>query len=197
MNVQAMVFGNTGENSGTGVAFTRNPSTGAREYYGEYLMRAQGEDVVAGIRTPKPVAEMEQELPGIFEELKSVYAKLENHYRDIQDFEFTIENGTLFLLQTRTGKRTAQAAVKAAVDMVKEGLIAKEEAIMRVRPEQLDQLLHPMFDPRAEKKVIAKGLNASPGAAVGRGVFNSDRAVEMIALELVLRVSCAVVRGAA
>ncbi|MCK5397959.1 MAG: pyruvate, phosphate dikinase, partial [Thermoplasmata archaeon] len=180
VNVQVMVFGNYGQTSGTGVAFTRNPATGEKEYYGEYLMNAQGEDVVAGIRTPKPVTEMEQEMPSQYEELKKAYATLENHYKDIQDFEFTIEEGTLYLLQTRNGKRTAQAAIKAAVDMMKEGLITKEEAIMHVDPGQLDQLLHPIFDPTAEKKVIAKGLNASPGAATGKVVFDSDRAVEMV-----------------
>ena len=177
VNVQVMVFGNIGQNSGTGVAFTRNPSTGEKEYYGEYLMNAQGEDVVAGIRTPKPVTEMAQEMPSQYEDLKKVYGILENHYKDIQDLEFTIEEGTLYLLQTRNGKRTAQAAVKAAVDMHKEGFITREEAIMRVDPNQLDQLLHPVFDPTAEKKVIAKGLNASPGAATGKVVFDSDIAV--------------------
>ncbi len=180
VNVQVMVFGNIGHDSGTGVAFTRNPATGEKEYYGEYLMDAQGEDVVAGIRTPKPVTEMAQEMPSQYEELKKVYGILENHYKDIQDFEFTIEEGTLYLLQTRNGKRTAQAAVKAAVDMMKEGYITKEEAIMRVDPNQLDQLLHPVFDPSAEKQVIAKGLNASPGAATGKVVFDSDKAVEMV-----------------
>ena len=180
VNVQVMVFGNVGQNSGTGVAFTRNPSTGEKEYYGEYLMNAQGEDVVAGIRTPKPVTEMAQEMPSQYEDLKKVYGILENHYKDIQDLEFTIEEGTLYLLQTRNGKRTAQAAVKAAVDMHKEGFITREEAIMRVDPNQLDQLLHPVFDPTAEKKVIAKGLNASPGAATGKVVFDSDKAVEMV-----------------
>ncbi len=180
VNVQVMVFGNIGQDSGTGVAFTRNPATGEKEYYGEYLMNAQGEDVVAGIRTPKPVTEMELEMPSQYEELKEVYGILENHYKDIQDFEFTIEEGTLYLLQTRNGKRTAQAAVKAAVDMMKEGFITKEEAIMRVDPNQLDQLLHPVFDPNAEKQVIAKGLNASPGAATGKVVFDSNKAVEMV-----------------
>ena len=180
VNVQIMVFGNIGQASGTGVAFTRNPATGEKEYYGEYLMNAQGEDVVAGIRTPKPVTEMAQEMPSQYEDLKKAYATLENHYKDIQDFEFTIEEGQLYLLQTRNGKRTAQAAVKAAVDMMKEGYITKEEAIMRVDPGQLDQLLHPMFDPNAERQIIAKGLNASPGAATGKVVFDSDRAVEMV-----------------
>ncbi len=180
VNVQVMVFGNFGQTSGTGVAFTRNPATGDKEYYGEYLMNAQGEDVVAGIRTPKPVTEMAQEMPAQYEELKTAYANLETHYKDIQDFEFTIEEGVLYLLQTRNGKRTAQAAVKAAVDFVKEGVISREEAIMRVDPNQLDQLLHPMFDPNAEKQIIAKGLNASPGAASGKVVFDSDKAVEMV-----------------
>ena len=180
VNVQVMVFGNIGQTSGTGVAFTRNPATGEKEYYGEYLVNAQGEDVVAGIRTPKLVTEMEQEMPSQYEDLKEVYGILENHYKDIQDFEFTIEEGQLYLLQTRNGKRTAQAAVKAAVDMHKEGFITKEEAIMRVEPDQLDQLLHPMFDPKAEKQIIAKGLNASPGAATGKVVFDSDRAVDLM-----------------
>ncbi len=177
VNIQSMVFGNIGMNSGTGVAFTRDPSTGEREFFGEYLINAQGEDVVAGIRTPKPINQMEQDMPERFEELKQVYQTLENHYRDIQDFEFTIESGVLFILQTRNGKRTAQAAVKSAVDMVNEGLITKEEAILRMEPAQLDQLLHPMFDPKAERNVIARGLKASPGAASGKVVFDSDRAV--------------------
>ncbi|PIZ91029.1 pyruvate, phosphate dikinase [Candidatus Micrarchaeota archaeon CG_4_10_14_0_2_um_filter_60_11] len=181
VNVQAMVFGNRGANSGTGVAFTRNPATGAKEHYGEYLVDAQGEDVVAGIRTPKPVDEMKKDLPAAYAELLEVYDKLEKHYKEMQDFEFTIEGGKLYMLQTRTGKRTAQAAVKIAVDMVKEALIDKETAVMRVEPNSINQLLHEQLDPTAELKVIAKGLAASPGAAVGRIVFNAEDAQEWAA----------------
>ncbi|MGA2193522.1 MAG: pyruvate, phosphate dikinase, partial [Nitrospirota bacterium] len=179
VNVQAMVFGNMGETSATGVGFTRNPATGAKEFYGEYLTNAQGEDVVAGIRTPRPITELKAEMPKVYKQLRDITTKLEQHYRDVQDFEFTVQDGVLFMLQTRTGKRTAQAAVKIAVDMVKEKLITKEEAILRVEPGQLDQLLHPIIDPKAKKTVIAKGLNASPGAAVGKAVFSADDAVEM------------------
>ncbi|MHB8173238.1 MAG: pyruvate, phosphate dikinase, partial [Nitrospirota bacterium] len=178
VNVQAMVFGNMGETSATGVGFTRNPATGVKEFYGEYLTNAQGEDVVAGIRTPHPIIELQKEMPKVYKQLRDITTRLERHYRDVQDFEFTIEDGTLFMLQTRTGKRTAQAAVRIAVDMVKEKLITKEEAILRVEPSQLDQLLHPIIDPKAKKNVIAKGLNASPGAAVGKAVFTADDAVE-------------------
>ncbi len=178
VNVQAMVFGNMGETSATGVGFTRNPATGVKEFYGEYLTNAQGEDVVAGIRTPHPIAELQGEMPKVYKQLRDITTRLERHYSDVQDFEFTIEDGTLYMLQTRTGKRTAQAAVKIAVDMVKEKLITKEEAILRVEPSQLDQLLHPVIDPKAKKNVIAKGLNASPGAAVGKAVFTADDAVE-------------------
>jgi len=179
INVQTMVFGNMGTDSGTGVGFTRNPSDGKKEFYGEYLTNAQGEDVVAGIRTPKPITEMGQEMPAVYKQLREITSKLEKHYRDIQDFEFTIEKGVLYMLQTRTGKRTAAAAVKIAVDMVKEKLISKEEALMRVEPEALDQLLHPVIDPKATPKVIAKGLPASPGAATGQVVFNSEDAVKL------------------
>ncbi len=179
VNVQAMVFGNLGENSATGVGFTRNPATGEKEFYGEFLLNAQGEDVVAGIRTPRPIQELADVMPEVYEELKRITERLERHYRDVQDFEFTVENGRLFMLQTRTGKRTAQAAVKIAVDMVGERLITKEEAILRVDPTSLDQLLHPRFDPAASYEVIARGLAASPGAAVGRVVFDPDEAVEM------------------
>ncbi len=178
VNVQAMVFGNLGPTSGTGVAFTRNPSTGEKKFFGEFLINAQGEDVVAGIRTPEPIDQLAKEMPKVYKQLVQVYKKLEKHYRDMQDLEFTVENGRLYLLQTRTGKRTAKAAVKIAVDMVKERLISKEEAIMRVSPAQLDQLLHPMIDPSQELKVIAKGLPASPGAAVGKVVFTAEDAVE-------------------
>jgi len=176
VNVQMMVFGNMGFDSGTGVGFTRNPSTGEKEYYGEYLLNAQGEDVVAGIRTPKPIVEMQKDLPQVFEELKKVYEILEKHYKDMQDFEFTIEKGKLYLLQTRTGKRTAQAAIKIAVDMVREGLIDEKTAVKRVEPDQINQLLHPRIDRSQSLKVLAKGLPASPGAAYGKVVFDADDA---------------------
>lgn len=179
VNVQAMVFGNMGNDCATGVGFTRNPSTGQNEFYGEYLTNAQGEDVVAGIRTPKPILELKKDMPDAFNELKKITDNLEVHYRDIQDFEFTIEQNKLYMLQTRTGKRTAHAAVKIAVDMVKEKMISEEEAIMRVEPEGLNQLLHPIIDPKAKYEVIATGLPASPGAAVGRVVFNSEDAVKV------------------
>ncbi len=178
VNVQSMVFGNMGDDSATGVGFTRNPSTGNKEFYGEYLTNAQGEDVVAGIRTPRPIVHLGEDIPQAYKELRAITAQLEKKYRDVQDFEFTIEKGRLFMLQTRTGKRTAAAAVKIAVDMVKEKLITKEEALMRVEPEALDQLLHPVIDPKAQLKVIAKGLAASPGAATGRAVFDADSAAE-------------------
>ncbi len=178
VNVQTMVFGNMGDDSGTGVGFTRNPATGEKVFYGEYLTNAQGEDVVAGIRTPKPIAELEKEMPEVFKQLKEITSRLEKHYRDVQDFEFTIEKKKLFMLQTRSGKRTAKAAVKIAVDMVKEKLITEEEAILRVAPNTLDQLLHPVFDPKVKLNIIAKGLPASPGAASGRVVFTADEAVE-------------------
>ncbi len=178
VNVQAMVFGNMGDTSATGVGFTRDPSTGAKVFYGEYLTNAQGEDVVAGIRTPHPIADLEKEMPEVFRQLREITNKLERHYRDVQDFEFTIQEGRLFMLQTRTGKRTAQAAVKIAVDMVQEGLISKEEAVLRVEPASLDHLLHPIIDPKAKVEVIAKGLPASPGAASGQAVFTADEAVK-------------------
>ena len=179
VNVQSMVFGNMGEDSGTGVGFTRNPATGEKGIYGEYLLNAQGEDVVAGIRTPRPLSQLKDDMPGIYEELVSVTQRLESHYRDVQDFEFTIENGVLYLLQTRTGKRTVQAAIKIATDMVEEKLISKEEALRRVEPDQLDQLLHRRIDAGAKVEVIAQGLPASPGAATGAIVFTADRAVEL------------------
>ncbi len=181
VNVQAMVFGNMGEDSGTGVAFTRNPSDGTNELYGEYLFNAQGEDVVAGIRTPKPISELKEENPRLYDEFVEFSNKLETHYRDMQDMEFTIERGKLYMLQTRNGKRTAQAALKIAIDLVKEGVLTEEEAILKVEPGQLDALLHPQFDPAAlgKAKLIATGLNASPGAATGRVVFNADRAKEL------------------
>ena len=176
VNVQAMVFGNMGETSGTGVAFTRDPSTGENVFYGEYLMNAQGEDVVAGIRTPLPIAELKKGMPEVYAELEQIYKRLENHYKDMQDIEFTIQEGKLYILQTRVGKRTATAAVRIAVEMVEEGLIDKKTALLRVEPEQLDQLLHPMIDPKAKYEAIAKGLPASPGAAAGRIVFTAEEA---------------------
>jgi len=173
VNVQAMVFGNMGDESGTGVCFTRNPSTGERKFYGEFLMNAQGEDVVAGIRTPLPIKELNKIMPKAYKELVAIYKKLEKHYRDMQDLEFTIENRKLFLLQTRTGKRTAPAAIRMAVEMVKEKLISINEAILRVDPHSLDQLLHPTIDTKKKANFIAKGLPASPGAAVGEIVFTA------------------------
>ncbi|MFH1686100.1 MAG: pyruvate, phosphate dikinase [bacterium] len=177
VNVQAMVFGNLGNSSGTGVGFTRNPSTGDKEFYGEYLLNAQGEDVVAGIRTPQPLSQLSQEMPKVYKQLKQITTRLEKHYRDVQDFEFTVEDGVLYMLQTRTGKRTIQAAIKIAVDMVKEKLISKEEAIMRISPHELDRLLHPSLDPEAKYNVIATGLPASPGAASGGVYFTAEAVV--------------------
>ncbi|MHA1549915.1 MAG: pyruvate, phosphate dikinase, partial [Alphaproteobacteria bacterium] len=179
VNIQAMVFGNMGETSGTGVAFTRNPSTGEKKFYGEFLMNAQGEDVVAGIRTPKPIAGLKEVMPEAYAELEKIYQKLENHFCDMQDLEFTIEEGKLYLLQTRNGKRTAAAAVRIAVEMVQEEMISKEEAVASVEANSLDTLLHPCLDPNEAKKVIAKGLPASPGAACGKVVFHADTAKEM------------------
>ncbi|MFQ5645889.1 MAG: pyruvate, phosphate dikinase [bacterium] len=185
VNVQSMVYGNLGNDSGTGVAFTRDPSTGERVFFGEYLLNAQGQDEVAGIRTPQPInkqrcsdgaVSLEEEMPAVYNELESVYKSLENHYTDMQDLEFTIQKNRLFLLQTRTGKRTAAAAVKIAVDMVKEGMIDKKTAVSRVEPVQLDQLLHPMVDPKSSNTKLAKGLPASPGAAVGHVVFTAEKA---------------------
>jgi pyruvate,orthophosphate dikinase len=178
VNVVQMVFGNKGERSGTGVAFTRDPSTGEAGLYGEFLANAQGEDVVAGIRTPQPIAAMRDSLPKAFEQFVDTMRRLEEHYRDMQDIEFTVEDEQLYLLQTRSAKRTAAAALKAAVTMVDEGLISREEAVARIDPAQLDQLLHPMIDPKASLEVAAKGLNASPGAASGGIVFDADAAVE-------------------
>jgi pyruvate,orthophosphate dikinase len=178
VNVVQMVFGNKGEESGTGVAFTRDPSTGEPGLYGEFLANAQGEDVVAGIRTPEPLARMEQQLPAAFQQLLETMRRLEEHYRDMQDIEFTVEDNALYLLQTRSAKRTAAAAVKSAVDMVDEGLISREQAVTRIDPAQLDQLLHPMIDPTADWEVAAKGLNASPGAACGKIVLDADTAEE-------------------
>ena len=179
VNVQSMVFGNMGDTSGTGVAFTRNPSTGEKKLYGEYLINAQGEDVVSGIRTPQPIAKLEEELPEVYEQFVNIANLLEAHYKDMQDIEFTIENKKLYMLQTRNGKRTTNAAVKIAVDMVDEGVISKEEAIIRIEPSQLDQLLHPSIDPNAKLNVVAKGLPASPGAAFGQVVFNADEAAAL------------------
>ncbi len=193
VNVQAMVFGNMGETSATGVAFTRDPSTGERAHYGEYLINAQGEDVVAGIRTPQYLTRaardragakapsMEETMPEVFAELARVFDLLERHYRDMQDIEFTVERGTLWMLQTRSGKRTAKAALRIAVDMAQDGLITEDEAVLRIDPSALDQLLHPTLDPAAERKVIAKGLPASPGAACGKAVFDADTAETMAA----------------
>jgi pyruvate, orthophosphate dikinase len=180
VNVQAMVFGNMGNNSGTGVAFTRDPATGVDEFYGEYLLNAQGEDVVAGIRTPKHISKLKEEMPEIYRQLIDIRKKLEEHYRDMQDIEFTIQEGKLYMLQTRTGKRTAAAALKIAVDMVNKGHIDKKTAVKRVEPQMLDQLLHKQLDNKAKEKaeLLAKGLPASPGAALGRVVFDADTAVE-------------------
>lgn len=191
VNIQSMVFGNMGNDCATGVAFTRNPSTGENSFYGEYLINAQGEDVVAGIRTPRNITKktrlesssedlsLEETMPEAFSELTKIYKKLESHYRDMQDIEFTIENKKLWMLQTRSGKRTAKASIKIAVDMVSEKLITKDEALLRIDPKILDTLLHPTLDPKAKKNVIAKGLPASPGAATGKVTFNADDAEQM------------------
>jgi pyruvate,orthophosphate dikinase len=180
-SVQAMVFGNLGDTSATGVGFTRDPATGAKTFYGEFLINAQGEDVVAGIRTPQPISELEKAMPAAYKQLREITTKLEQHYRDMQDFEFTIEENKLYMLQTRNGKRTGPAAVRVAVEMVEEGMIDKREAVLRVQPQQLDQLLHPVFDVKSlkELKLVATGIDASPGAAVGRAVFSADDAVEL------------------
>src|SRR5205085_3095270 len=188
VNIQARVFGNMGETSATGVAFTRNPSTGESRLYGEFLINAQGEDVVAGIRTPQDITEyarkesgsdkasMETAMPEAFKELTRIYTLLEKHYRDMQDLEFTVEQGKLWMLQTRSGKRTVKAALRIAVELAREGLITRAQAVERVDPAALDQLLHPTIDPAAERKVIATGLPASPGAAAGEIVLSSDEA---------------------
>ena len=180
VNVQPMVFGNLNENSGTGVAFTRDPATGEKALFGEYLINAQGEDVVAGVRTPSPIAQLKEDMPAVYEQFQTIAHNLENHYRDMQDMEFTIENGKLYMLQTRNGKRTAAAALKIAVDLVDEGMITEEEAVLRVEPKQLDSLLHPMFDAKALKaaKPIGSGLAASPGAACGQVVFTAEDAAK-------------------
>jgi pyruvate,orthophosphate dikinase len=189
VTVQAMVFGNQGEDCATGVAFTRDPSTGERRFFGEYLINAQGEDVVAGIRTPQPIniagkrygdaQSLEEAMPAAYQDLVRTYERLEQHYRDMQDIEFTIHKGKLWMLQTRTGKRTAKAMVRIAVEMVREGMLTADEAVLRVDPNKIDELLHPMLDPKADKKIIARGLPASPGAAVGKVVFHADDAVEL------------------
>ena len=191
VNVQAMVFGNMGETSATGVAFTRNPSTGESKLYGEFLINAQGEDVVAGIRTPQDITDearqesgsdkpsMETAMPDAFKELTRIYTRLEKHYRDMQDMEFTVEQGKLWMLQTRSGKRTAKAALRIAVELANEGLISKKDAVTRIDPASLDQLLHPTIDPQAKRDVIAIGLPASPGAASGEIVFSSDEAAKL------------------
>ena len=179
VTVQSMVFGNMGDTSATGVAFTRNPATGEKKFYGEYMINAQGEDVVAGIRTPNSIDMLAEDMPDVYQDLVKVYQKLENHYKDMQDLEFTIENQRLFLLQTRAGKRTAASAIKVAIDMVNEGLISKREALMRVPANQLDQIFHPMISPKAKLKLLGKGLGASPGAAAGKIVFTPERAQEL------------------
>ena len=178
VNVQPMVFGNLNENSGTGVAFTRDPATGEKNLFGEYLINAQGEDVVAGVRTPSPIARLAEDMPAVYEQFKNIATNLERHYRDMQDMEFTIENGKLFMLQTRNGKRTAAAALKIAVDLVDEGMISEEEAVLRVDPKQLDSLLHPNFEAKALKAAtpVGQGLAASPGAACGQVVFTAEDA---------------------
>ncbi|MDH5203570.1 MAG: pyruvate, phosphate dikinase, partial [Nitrospirota bacterium] len=189
-NIQSMIFGNLGENSGTGVGFTRDPSTGQRKFFAECLINAQGEDVVAGIRTPLRIEELKKRLPRAYSELDTIYKKLEKHYKDMLDIEFTVQEGKLYMLQTRVGKRTAQSALKIAIDMVKEKLIDKKTALLRIDPSQLDQMLHPMIDPKAQIKVIAKGLPASPGAAVGTVVFtaeDAERAAEKVKKVILVR----------
>jgi pyruvate, orthophosphate dikinase len=179
VNVQTMVFGNMGPTSATGVAFTRNPATGENKFYGEYMINAQGEDVVAGIRTPSPIAHLAKDMPEVFETLTGIYKKLESHFKDMQDIEFTVQESQLYILQTRSGKRTAAAAIRVAVDMVNEGLISKQEAILRIPATQVDQIFHPMVDPLAKVEVLGKGLGASPGAATGKVVFTPEHAMEL------------------
>lgn len=181
VNVQAMVFGNMGDDSATGVAFTRNPSTGEKKFYGEFMVNAQGEDVVAGIRTPEPIENLEKRMPKAYKQLVEIYQKLETYFRDMQDIEFTIERGTLYMLQTRSGKRTAKAGLQVASDMIKEKLITEEDAVLRIDPSGLDQLLHPALDPNSARTKLTKGLPASPGAAVGQIVFSSEDVVEWVA----------------
>jgi len=174
-----MVFGNMGDDCATGVGFTRNPSTGKKEFYGEYLINAQGEDVVAGVRTPQTITNLKKDMPKVFKQLVDVTTLLEKHYKDMQDFEFTIESNVLYMLQTRSGKRSIRAGIKIAVDMVKEKLITINEALMRIDPNQINQLLHPIIDPKAKLEIIAKGLPASPGAGTGKVVFDPDEAVAL------------------
>ena len=181
VNVQAMVFGNFGDDSGSGVAFTRNPATGEHQFFGEYLFNAAGEDVVAGIRTPLPVSALAERMPGVYEELFNTQALLEKHYRDMQDIEFTVQDGKFYMLQTRSGKRTGRASVKIAVDMVKEGMITEREALMRVSPEHVEAFLHPMVDPAAKRDIVATGLPASPGGATGQIVFSAEEAEDVVA----------------
>ncbi len=178
VNVQAMVFGNTGTNSGTGVAFTRDPNTGENTFYGDYLINAQGEDVVAGIRTPEPMSRLKEEMPKVYDQLMGIRQKLETHYKEMQDIEFTVEEGTLYMLQTRTGKRTGSSAVRIAVEMVKEGMIDQVTALKRVSPESLNHLLLPQLDPKHKVKPVARGIAASPGAAAGKVVLSAEAAVE-------------------
>lgn len=180
VSVQAMVFGNFGDSSGSGVAFTRNPSTGERHFFGEYLFNAAGEDVVAGIRTPLQIESLKEQMPKVYQELYDTQAMLEKHYRDMQDMEFTVQEGKLYMLQTRSGKRTGRASIKIAVDMVKEGLITEKEALMRVSPEHVESFLHPMIDPRAKENIVATGLPASPGGATGAVVFSAEEAIETV-----------------
>jgi pyruvate,orthophosphate dikinase len=177
VNVQAMVFGNTGTNSGTGVAFTRDPNTGENEFFGDYLINAQGEDVVAGIRTPEPISQLKEQMPKVYDQLLGIRSKLETHYKEMQDIEFTVEDGKLYMLQTRTGKRTGTAAVRTAVEMVQEGLIDETTAIKRVSPDSLNHLLLPQLDPKAKRKAVARGIAASPGAACGMVVLSAADAV--------------------
>src|ERR1700733_14217304 len=178
VNVQAMVFGNTGNDSGTGVAFTRDPNTGADEFYGDYLINAQGEDVVAGIRTPEPISQLDREMPKVYKQLLEIRKKLETHYKEMQDIEFTVQSGTLYMLQTRTGKRTGTAAVRIAVEMTKEKLIDETTAIKRVSADSLNHLLLPQLDPKAKRNAVARGIAASPGAACGRVVLSAEAAIE-------------------
>ena len=178
VNVQAMVFGNTGNNSGTGVAFTRDPNSGEDEFFGDYLINAQGEDVVAGIRTPEPITQLHAEMPKVYQQLMDIRKNLESHYKEMQDIEFTVQDGTLYMLQTRTGKRTGTAAVRIAVEMVKEGLIDEKTALKRVSPDSLNHLLLPQLDPKAKGAVVAKGIAASPGAACGKVILSAEAAVD-------------------
>ena len=192
VNVQSMVYGNMGDNSGTGVAFTRDPATGERRFFGEYLINAQGEDVVAGVRTPLPIAQLDKDMPRVYAQLTVIYQKLEKHYRDMQDLEFTVQEGKLWMLQTRNGKRTGFAAINIAVDMVREKLINPREALLRLKADQLNQILQPIFDAKdkrkavAEGRLLAKGLNAGPGAACGRIAFTPERAIELAAKDKVV-----------